>query len=61
MSLAIGLMAAALFAQDTADTLATARDKMLSAVPGARQYSCVETIDRNYFSRKKSAASPAFL
>ena len=54
ISLAIGLIAGAVFAQGTADTLAKARDKMLSSVPAGPQYTCVETIDRNYFSRKNS-------
>jgi hypothetical protein len=53
--LGVGLIASAALAQDSADTLATARDKMLSAVPGGLQYVCVETIDRSYFSRENSS------
>jgi len=48
--LGVGLIASAILAQDSADTLATARDKVLSAVPGGPQFACVETVDRNYFS-----------
>jgi len=44
-------MALPVFAQDPSDTLAKARDKILSAVPGSPAHTCIETIDRSYFSR----------
>ena len=51
MRLAAGFIAMAVFAQDPSDTLAKARDKMLLEVPSSPKYTCVETIDRSYFSR----------
>lgn len=54
---AIGLIAIAAFAQDPFDTLQRARDKMLSEIPTRPRYTCVETIDRSYFSRRSLFAS----
>jgi len=56
---AIGLIAIAAFAQDPFETLERARDKMLSQIPTRPRYTCVETIDRSYFSRRSLLASPA--
>jgi len=53
---AIGLIAIAAFAQDPLETLQRARDKMLSEIP--TRYTCVETIDRSYFSRRSLLSSP---
>jgi len=56
---AIGLIAIAAFAQDPFETLQRARDKMLSEIPTRPRYTCIETIDRSYFSRRSLLASPA--
>ena len=55
---AIGLIAIAAFAQDPFETLQRARDKMLAEIPTRPRYTCVETIDRSYFSRRSLLASP---
>jgi len=52
---AIGFLAIAAFAQDPSETLERARDKMLAEVPSQPRYSCIETIDRKYFSREATA------
>jgi hypothetical protein len=49
---AIGFLAIAAFAQDPSEMLERARGKILSEVPSGPRYSCVETIDRKYFSRE---------
>jgi hypothetical protein len=46
----LALLPFATFAQDAADTLERARDKMLAAVPTTASFSCIETIDRSYYS-----------
>ncbi len=55
---AIGLIAIAALAQDPSAMLEKARDKMLSEIPTRPRYTCVETIDRSYFSRRSLLASP---
>ncbi len=55
---AIGFIAIAAFAQDPLETLQRARDKMLSEIPTRPRYSCLETIDRSYFSRRSLLVSP---
>ena len=52
---AIGFIAIAAFAQDASETLDRARVKMLAEVPSRPRYSCIETIDRKYFSREVPA------
>lgn len=54
---AIGLIAIAALAQDPSAMLEKARDKMLSEIPTRPRYTCVETIDRSYFSRRSLFAS----
>ena len=54
---AIGLIAIAALAQDPFETLQKARDKMLAEIPTRPRYTCVETIDRSYFSRRSLLAS----
>jgi hypothetical protein len=46
----LALLPLAAFAQDAADTLERARDKVLAAVPTTPAFTCIETIDRNYYS-----------
>src|SRR6476646_3387494 len=55
---AIGFIALAAFAQDPFESLQRARDKMLSEIPTRPRYTCVETIDRSYFSRRSLLSSP---
>jgi len=57
MKRAIGLVAIAALAQDPFETLEKARDKMLAEIPTRPRYTCVETIDRSYFSRHSLLAS----
>ncbi len=55
---AICFIAIAALAQDPSATLERARNKMLSEIPTRPRYSCVETIDRSYFSRPRLLSSP---
>jgi hypothetical protein len=48
----------ALFAQDAAEPLEKARDKALAVLPQLRNYVCVETINRSYYSRVNPLDSP---
>ena len=55
---AMGFIAIAALAQDPSAILEKARDKMRSEIPTRPRYTCVETIDRSYFSRRGLFASP---
>jgi hypothetical protein len=57
MKLALGLLAAAAFAQDAVETLDRARNQMLAHTRNLSQQVCVETIDRSYYSLKKAVDS----
>jgi hypothetical protein len=56
--LGLSLVAIALLrgqsAQDPADLLEQARDKLIPKLPRGSRFSCVATIDRRYFSRKNA-------
>lgn len=51
MRRAVLLLAASAFAQDPSTTLERASDKVLKGSAGLAKYVCVETIDRQYYSR----------
>jgi hypothetical protein len=53
----LALLPLAAFAQDAADTLERARDKILTAVPTAPAFTCIETIDRSYYSEYPAGPS----
>src|SRR5580704_18437592 len=57
----LGVVAIALLnaqsAQDPADVLAEARDKLMPRLPRPG-YGCVVTIDRSYFSRQRPPVTP---
>jgi hypothetical protein len=55
---AIGLIAITALAQDPSAILEEARNKMLAEIPTRPHYTCIETIDRSYFSRRSLLASP---
>lgn len=57
MKLAPLFAATALYAQDSSDTLAKARDKMLAEAANLKKLVCVETMDRSYFSNRDAASS----
>jgi hypothetical protein len=57
MKLALGLLAAAAFAQDPVETLDRARNQVLVRTRNLPEQACVETIDRSYYSRKNAGDS----
>jgi hypothetical protein len=57
MKLALGLLAAAAFAQDPVETLERARNQVLAHTRNLPEQVCVETIDRSYYSRKSACDS----
>ena len=44
--------------QDPVDVLEQVRDKLIARLPHGPTYSCVATIDRNYFSRRNPPLNP---
>ncbi len=58
LSFTIVSLVPALFAQDAAEPLEKARDKALAVLPLLRNYICVETINRSYYSRVNPLDSP---
>jgi hypothetical protein len=57
LSWALWLTAAALLAQDPSETLEKARGQLLAKASHLPNYTCVETIDRSYYSQPASRQS----